>query len=211
MNSTITIEYFGHSCFRVTCAEYSVILDPYHDDSVPGLKLPEHLTANKVLISHGHEDHNAAENIDVVHTSARDPFLISAITVPHDNCGGQKRGMVRMHILEAEGMKVVHFGDLGRMLNTDEMQRLHHADCIMIPCGGFFTIDAVQAKTIIEKLEPRVAILMHYRTPVSGYSLLEDLDSIRKKLPETEVLDSTSLELNGQESGTRIVTLKAIQ
>ena len=106
---------------------------------------------------------------------------------------------------------VVHFGDLGRMLNTDEMQRLHHADCIMIPCGGFFTIDAVQAKTIIEKLEPRVVILMHYRTPVSGYSLLEDLDSIRKTLPETEVLDSTSLELNGQESGTRIVALKAIQ
>ena len=41
----IKVEWFGHSCFRISKDGYAIVFDPYEDDNVPGLKL-EILTAN---------------------------------------------------------------------------------------------------------------------------------------------------------------------
>ena len=32
----VKIEWFGHSCFRVTKDGYAVVFDPYEDNNVPG-------------------------------------------------------------------------------------------------------------------------------------------------------------------------------
>ena len=34
---SVKIEYFGHSCFRLSYAGQRIVLDPYADGSVPGL------------------------------------------------------------------------------------------------------------------------------------------------------------------------------
>ena len=58
----IKVEWFGHSCFRISKDGYAIVFDPYEDDNVPGLKL-EILTANEVFTSHEHGDHNAREKV----------------------------------------------------------------------------------------------------------------------------------------------------
>ena len=52
------LTWLGHSCFKMESNGYTVILDPYEDDYVPGLA-PVRETADAVFCSHEHKDHNA--------------------------------------------------------------------------------------------------------------------------------------------------------
>ena len=55
----LTLRWYGHACFTVTCREFTVAFDPYEDNYVPGFA-SLHLQADLVLCSHQHNDHNAA-------------------------------------------------------------------------------------------------------------------------------------------------------
>ena len=61
----MTLEWFGHACFKLSGSGGSVVFDPYADGSVPGLILPP-LTASAVICSHGHSDHSAADAVRCV-------------------------------------------------------------------------------------------------------------------------------------------------
>ncbi len=190
------ITYYGHSCFRLEADNgWSAVFDPYEDYSVPGLKLPRTICADEVFVSHPHEDHNAEHLIQRNKRKLHSPYEESILTVPHDEEGGAKRGMNQIRILENSREKIVHFGDLGRMLNSEEISRLHHADVIMIPCGGYYTIDSRTARAIIQRIEPRLAILMHYRTDSSGYSMLENIAQLRETMPDLKEVDQDEITL----------------
>jgi L-ascorbate metabolism protein UlaG (beta-lactamase superfamily) len=63
----------------------------------------------------------------------------------HDEVKGAKRGPNTIHILEAEGIRIAHLGDLGCELEEDQIQKLKGLDLCLIPVGGHFTIDGKQA------------------------------------------------------------------
>ena len=48
------LTWLGHSCFAVESGGYRVVLDPYYVESYP----PLHTSANEVLCSHHHRDHD---------------------------------------------------------------------------------------------------------------------------------------------------------
>lgn len=206
---SVQIEYFGHSCFRVSKNGYRVLFDPYADSSVPGMQLPDQLEAEEVLCSHAHEDHNAVEKVQIIRSSAFSPFKVTEMTVEHDDANGRKRGLNKIRILSTEGCRIAHFGDLGRILNVTEIQNLMNLDCIMIPCGGYFTIDADQVCSIVERIQPKLTILMHYRTSTSGYSLIESIDEVQKMIPSLSQLDQSSVAVDGETAG--IIALKPVQ
>ena len=58
----MTITWCGHACFLLESSCGSVVFDPYAPGKVPGWELPA-LTADKVVCSHGHADHNWAEGV----------------------------------------------------------------------------------------------------------------------------------------------------
>lgn len=156
----------GHSCFTLEAAEGSVVLDPYADGKVPGLA-PLRLTADMVLCSHEHRDHNARE---VVTLTGRTPaFGVETIATFHDPKQGALRGENTIHIISAEGMRVAHLGDLGCELTAEQMERLRRVDVLMLPIGGYYTISAHQARTLATPLFPRIIIPMHYRSATAGY------------------------------------------
>ena len=173
--SNITIKWHGHSCFSITANDYTIVLDPFADGYVPGLPniRPE---ANAVLCSHYHNDHGCTE---VVHVTEKEvnPFTVLNLDSYHDDVQGEKRGANRIHVLEANGMRLVHFGDLGCMLTSEQTELLKHSDVLMIPIGGFYTIDAEQAKEIVSALQPRIVIPMHYRSDSFGYEVLGRLEA----------------------------------
>jgi hypothetical protein len=79
-------------------------------------------------------------------------------------------GPNKIHIVDFEGARVAHFGDLGRDLSQEELEQLKGLDVALIPVGGFFTIDAMQAATIIRAIKPDVTVPMHYFDGVSGWN-----------------------------------------
>ena len=163
----------GHSCFTMETADGTVVLDPYLDGSVPGLS-PIRLTADAVYCSHGHRDHGGVE---VVTLTGKTPALkVEELHTWHDDQQGALRGEDTIRIFETEGMRVAHLGDLGCTLEPEQMEKLKGLDALMIPVGGFYTIDAKQAKALVDQLQPRVNIPMHYRGDGFGYEVTGPLE-----------------------------------
>ena len=171
---SVKIEYLGHSCFRLTFDGQRIVLDPYAPGMIPGV--PDLKTeAEFVYCSHEHGDHNAVSQVKLTEGAAP-KFQLTELLTDHDDAGGSKRGKNMIRVFDFDGIRVAHFGDLGRPLKDEELQALSGLDCAMIPVGGFFTIDAATAASIAKQLHPTTIIPMHYRTENSGFAVLADLD-----------------------------------
>ena len=165
------VTWIGHSCFKLEEKGYTIVIDPYEADSIPGLT-PVHEKANEVLKSHDHYDHNALDSVEI-NEGGESPFKISTIETYHDDSHGAERGKTLIHIFETEDRKVAHLGDLGCELTDDQMAQLADIDLIMIPVGGIYTLDAAQAAQLTVDLNARWTIPMHYRSQESEFGLPE--------------------------------------
>lgn len=174
------IIYQAHSCFQIKGKEATLLTDPF--DEATGVKLPK-LNADIVTISHDHHDHN---NLAVVGgTSKRpEPFVINApgeyevggVSVFgyesfHDQEKGKTRGKNTIYIIHIDGLTLAHLGDLGETLTDEQISAIGVIDVLFIPVGGKYTIDALKAAGLVSKIEPTIAIPMHYRLARTGLDL----------------------------------------
>ena len=142
-----------------------IITDPY---TKVGYELPKGLQADILTISHGHFDHSyhtAVETKEIIAKSGEYEYFgikIQGSDFWHDPKQGALRGNNILFKYEIDGVKVCHFGDLGEEYSSKIEQFLKDTDIWLIPVGGTYTIDAVQAKYYIEKLKPKTVIPMHY-------------------------------------------------
>jgi L-ascorbate metabolism protein UlaG (beta-lactamase superfamily) len=81
----------------------------------------------------------------------------------------------------------------------------------MIPVGGHYTIDALQAKKIIDEIKPALTILMHFRKGKIGYDVIADLDTVLQSFKETEVLPQGSICFDEADIPHKVITLEPIQ
>jgi L-ascorbate metabolism protein UlaG (beta-lactamase superfamily) len=160
------------------------VLDPYADGKVDGYP-PLRLESEEVLTSHGHSDHNFVQAVTLSGAGIESPFTVTEIHTWHDDEEGAARGENTITILEADGLRVVHLGDLGCRLQETQLKRLVDADAVMIPVGGFFTIDAAAAKELVLRLEARVVIPMHYRGKDFGFPVLAPLEDFTALFPSS--------------------------
>ena len=165
------VTYHGHACFSVTASGYTVVLDPFR--GVKGFE-DINLSANEVRCSHGHFDHCYTEGVQL--HPGKSPFAVSAVPCFHDQCGGAKRGENTIHVLEAEGKKIVHLGDLGHLLTKEDASKIAGCDLLMIPVGGFFTIGPEEALQIIKAAAPEQIAPMHYRDGACGLEQIRSID-----------------------------------
>ena len=186
------IKWHGHSCFSMETEAGTIVFDPYQDGSVPGLP-PLRLTADAVYCSHEHHDHNARS---VVTLSGKDCGLVpETVSCFHDDKLGLLRGKNTIHILSAEGMRVAHLGDLGHKLRGAALDKLRGLDAILIPVGGYYTIDAATAKALVDAVQPRVVIPMHYRLGNMGYDVISELSAFTSLCDNVKEYDSDTFEL----------------
>jgi len=174
------IRCIGHAEFLIELENgMRIVTDPY--DASCGYPV-ENIRADVVLVSHGHHDHNAVENVSGAEQIITSPgryeldggVTVIAVEADHDEAGGTKRGKTLLFCLEAEGIRVMHMGDLGHIPTQEQCDALGKADVLMIPVGGFYTIDAPTAVQVAMKLDARVVLPMHYKTranadwPIAG-------------------------------------------
>lgn len=205
------ITWLGHSCFQISHNGYFVVPDPYKPGSVPGLR-PLNVSANMVLCSHSHNDHGFATAVNLIQNDAENPFTIETIHTFHDDVSGTKRGENTIHILKAEGVRVAHFGDLGCPLTQEQAAKLGVIDAVMVPIGGYYTLDAIQVKEELTKLNPAVILPMHYRSAEFGFDVLAELSSFTNLFDAALVkkYDSNTIEI-GKGNVKEIAVLKLMK
>jgi L-ascorbate metabolism protein UlaG (beta-lactamase superfamily) len=220
--SHIQLRWLGQACFVLSVPGATVLMDPYGEDV--GYAVRE-IAADVVTVSHGHFDHdNAAmatgtprvltglsndgksvQQIDTVVSGIR--FR----TVPsfHDDKQGRERGLNAIFMLDVAGLRIVHLGDLGTLLNEKQMQALGKVDVLLIPVGGKYTIGAASARQIVKALGPRVVVPMHYKTPQTRIDLAP-VDGFLKGFKNV-VRTAGSLTLSRATlgtSGTKVVVMQ---
>jgi L-ascorbate metabolism protein UlaG (beta-lactamase superfamily) len=202
------VEWYGHSAFRLSTAEVTVAIDPFGD--VSGLtsrgihfEYPaiDGLTAQLLLITHEHADHNGVEvvggNPVILRSTAgrlASPIgEITAVASEHDEAAGTERGPNTIFIFELDDLRVCHFGDFGQVALRDEQaQAIGRLDLLLVPVGAGPTIGARQAGEIVDRLAPRWVVPMHYHTPRVGF--LEPPEPFLELLSHVERLPASTFD-----------------
>lgn len=161
------------------------------------------LPVHKILCSHGHFDHNAVEEAEVVPFDGPCPFTIRTVETFHDDQGGALRGPNTIHILSAGGVTIAHLGDLGHPLSPEQLAAVGPLDAVLIPVGGTYTVDAAGAKAVCEALRPKCVVPMHYRHAPYGLPNVAGVEDFLSLWDEGEIhrLEGPSLEVDGSVRG----------
>lgn len=192
------IQYFGQSCFKLSGKDTAgenvdVVTDPFTKDY--GLKVPN-VSAHILTVSHQHPDHNNTDSvkgdpyvIDVPGEYDIKDVFVQGIASYHDDKEGKERGDNIIFRMQIDDMSVVHLGDLGHVLTSDQLEALEGTDVLLVPIGGNgYTINAERAVEVVNQLEPRIIVPMHYDLP--GLKVdLDGVDTFIKKIgisPTTE-------------------------
>ena len=183
------ISWLGHSCFRLKGSQATVITDPYPPEL--GYKLGKP-TARIVTLSHQHPGHSYVKGVGGEPKVVRGPgeyeisgVLITGIATFHDGEKGQKRGKNTVYHIEMDEIAVCHLGDLGHVLNVEQVEEIDNVDILLLPVGGISTINAPVAAEVVRQLEPKAVIPMHYQTP----ALKRELEPVGRFLKEIGAKD----------------------
>ena len=205
---SVKITWLGHACYKFEYGGNSAVIDPYMD-YVPGLPKLE-VEAGEVYASHTqHEDHGWFEAVTIVPEAGESPFKVTTIDCYHDEEQGALRGENKITIFEVAGKKFVHCGDLGHMLSDEQIAAIKGCDVLMIPIGGFYTIEPETAKEIMVAADPKITVPMHYRVGDIGFDVLKTPQDFADMVTDRPVewSDGPVIEV-GDVAENKVVVLK---
>ena len=195
--SEVTIRYLGHACFALESNGHRTVIDPYAHGMVPGL--PElKLEADAVFCSHEHGDHAYVQAVALNPAPVDPPYTVEILNTDHDDRGGTLRGKNRIHVFRFSDRAIAHLGDLGHIPDEDILKILTGIDCMLIPVGGFYTIDPETAEKIVKMTRPKVTVPMHYRTEEAGFDVLAHLTDFTDRFEQVHTCVNT-YSLTGDE------------
>lgn len=164
------ITWFGQSCFKLQGKTATVVTDPF-DGAQVGLKLPR-VNADIVTVSHDHFDHNNVKGVggDPLVVNTPGEFEVKQVQIQgipswHDSSEGAERGDNTIFRFIFEDLRIAHLGDLGTLLSDEQLEQLGNIDVLMIPVGGVYTLNGKRAVEVVNQIEPRMVIPMHYKIP----------------------------------------------
>jgi L-ascorbate metabolism protein UlaG (beta-lactamase superfamily) len=183
----IKIAWYGQSMFLITTPKGTrVVLDPHNLEEYR----VQPLKADLVLMSHFHTDHSKAEVISNIKeakqfnalkkTGPNDAIIdwnpvdekvkdvrFQSVGTYHDEMSGLRHGKNGVWVIDIDGVRLVHLGDLGHTLNKTQLKKLGDVDVLMVPVGGVYALNGLTAWKVVEQVKPkRVVLPMHYGTIV---------------------------------------------
>jgi L-ascorbate metabolism protein UlaG (beta-lactamase superfamily) len=213
----MNIKYLGHASFYIRSKDAKIVTDPF-DPSI-GIKFPK-IEADIVTISHAHADHNYPQGIageplviDWPGEYEKKGVRITGFPTFHDKEKGKERGSNTIYRIDADGISILHCGDLGHTLDDNTLEAIGDIDILLIPVGGHYTIDAKEAVTVIKQIEPSMIIPMHYRTPAHDEKVFGEvagLDEFLKAygLENPETVDQLNVKKEDFGEETKVVVMK---
>ena len=208
-----SIEWLGHSGFRIRAGGGVIYIDPYRVGDGP--------EADLILITHGHYDHFSPQ--DVERLSGSRTWLVGPAAVA-ERVSGQVLSIAPGEMLEREllpgvqvsavaayntskrdpqgnlfhpreagwvgyeidvvGERLYHSGD------TDvipEMDTVTGVDVALLPVSGVYVMTSGEAAEAARRIQPRVAVPMHWGGHIGS---LDDARDFADKAPvEVEILE----------------------
>jgi len=193
------IKYLAHSSFLITADDGTrIITDPYAPEK-DFKYAPIDEAADIVTVSHDHFDHNniaaVKGNPQVVRESGTvKGITFKAVPTAHDDKNGSERGKNNVMCMVVSGVRIVHLGDLGHFLTDNQVTEIHKVHVLLVPVGGFFTIDAATATEVAEQVRARVIIPMHYKTDKSADMPIEGVDAFLKNKDDVVKVGGSEIE-----------------
>ncbi|MDO8716126.1 MAG: MBL fold metallo-hydrolase [Dehalococcoidales bacterium] len=182
---TTQLQWLGHATFLLTSTNGTkILMDPVN--TATGYVVSTLYGVDVVTVGHEHGDHGnvamapgatiirglvgtgASQTWSTVNQTVKGVRIYSispAVPVYHDNVTGTARGRDTIFVYEVDGLRIAHLSDLGHTLDAAAIKAIGPVDVILIPVGGFYTIDAVAASTVVGQLNPKIVVPMHYKTP----------------------------------------------
>jgi L-ascorbate metabolism protein UlaG (beta-lactamase superfamily) len=213
------IKWYGHAAFLITSDQgMKIITDPYESGAFGGQLTYGQIKdqADIVIISHDHADHNDIKSLpgspEIVKGSGSKSvqgISIKGISTYHDSSKGSERGDNTIFTLSLDGMKICHLGDLGHILSEKELAEIGPVDLLLIPVGGYFTIDPKEATRVAEQIKPKILIPMHFKTKKCGFPIAPVEDFLKgKSNPKRPKASEVALEKRGLPQQMEVLVLE---
>lgn len=188
------IIWLGHASFLLkNSIGKRLLLDPFPND-IGYLTYEDKV--DLIVMSHKHFDHcyislanSETKLIDTLGYHETDFCTIKGIQSYHDKDNGLKRGSNIINIIDMDGFRICHLGDLGHTLDSETLSQIGKIDVLMIPVGGIFTIDGLEAAKIATSINSTYIIPMHYKTPELTFEL-EGPEKFLTSIKNVKKLDS---------------------
>jgi len=183
----LKLRWLGHASFVIESPALKILTDPFGKD-VPYPGIEE--TVDVVTVSHEHHDHNAVHvlegnfqvlrGLDEETKKARrieeeiKGVRFRAVPSYHDDQQGKLRGENGIFVMDIDGVSVAHLGDLGEKLTSSHAEEIGTVNVLLVPVGGYYTIDAGTAREAVDLISPNIVVPMHYKTryieswPIAG-------------------------------------------
>jgi L-ascorbate metabolism protein UlaG (beta-lactamase superfamily) len=194
----VDINWLGLACFRVRGSQAIVITDPFPPDS--GYTLGKQ-TADIVTVSHPHPSHSYVQGVSGARL-VKGPgeyeisgVLMLGLNAYHDAVKGKSLGKNNVFLFEIDGVTILHLGDIGHVISDEHIEDFGKVDILMLPVGGVTTITAAMAAETIRKIEPKIVIPMHYKTPGTKREL-EPVETFLKEMGQGPIEPKPKLNIN---------------
>ena len=76
---------------------------------------------------------------------------------------------------------------------------------LLIPVGGFYTIDAAQAQALCSALKPRIVVPMHYRSDTCGLSNVAPAEDFLRLRSDVVYAHSSAFDPKAQSAPVTLV------
>jgi len=213
------IKWYGHAAFLITSDQgVKIITDPYESGAFGGQLTYGQIEdqADIAIISHDHADHNDTKSLpgppEIVKGKGSKTvkgISIKGISSYHDSSKGSERGDNTIFTFSVDGMKICHLGDLGHILSEKELAEIGPVDLLLIPVGGYFTIDPEEATRVAQQIKPKILIPMHFKTKKCGFPIAPVEDFLQgKSNSKRPKASEVALEKTGLPQQTEILVLE---
>ena len=176
----VKVVWHGHACFELQGKGVTIVIDPFKGIGIPEPKA----TADIVLCSHSHQDHNNVKPVLGKEGQVLESFVgskkvkgvtIRGIAAFHDEAKGSKRGKNSIYTFALDNVQFCHLGDLGHDLSPEILKEIGKIDVLFVPVGGYYTMGPETATKVCQELKPKIIFPMHYRMP----GLSSNFDSLK--------------------------------
>jgi len=162
------ITWHGDRCFTIKGKNTTVVIDPYDKSD----HLLEKVKADTVLLTGDYEGtaklRPGSEDAHIINwpgeyeISGAAIVAIPAYTKEKEE-GDTKKGRIVLLSFIVDDIRLCHLGNFGGEIDEETMEKIGDVDVLMVPAAGKEAVDSKKAHEIIESIDPRVVVPMHYK------------------------------------------------